>query len=95
MFWLGKAANGCASYSGPSLNLKEFEGLLAQMKLVSEHNGGGQTESGVEEVRGMDLLVSCLCWSAEQAHKTPQLLLFGGEKKGCELRKKVMMQDKI
>lgn len=35
--------------------------------------GGGadrNTESGVEEVRGMDLLVSCLCWSAEQAHKT-------------------------
>lgn len=36
VFWLGKAASGCASYSGPTLNLKEFEGLLAQMKLVSE-----------------------------------------------------------
>uniref|UniRef100_A0A3Q3VZ14 Calponin-homology (CH) domain-containing protein n=1 Tax=Mola mola TaxID=94237 RepID=A0A3Q3VZ14_MOLML len=28
VFWLGKAAGGCASYSGPFLNLKEFEGLL-------------------------------------------------------------------
>lgn len=35
VFWLGKAANGVASYAGPSLNLKEFEGLLAQMKVVS------------------------------------------------------------
>ena len=38
VFWLGKAASGCASYSGPTLNLKEFEGLLAQMKVVSEHS---------------------------------------------------------
>ena len=38
VFWLGKAASGCASYSGPTLNLKEFEGLLAQMKLVSEQS---------------------------------------------------------
>lgn len=39
VYWLGKAASGCASYSGPNLNLKEFEGLLAQMKLVSEITG--------------------------------------------------------
>lgn len=38
VFWLGKAASGCASYSGPFLNLKEFEGLLAQMRVVSEHS---------------------------------------------------------
>lgn len=36
VFWLGKAASSCTSYSGPFLNLKEFEGLLAQMKVVSE-----------------------------------------------------------
>lgn len=36
VFWLGKAASSCTSYSGPTLNLKEFEGLLAQMKVVSE-----------------------------------------------------------
>lgn len=40
VFWLGKAASGCASYTGPSLNLKEFEGLLAQMKVVSERSEG-------------------------------------------------------
>lgn len=34
IYWLGKAANSCASYSGTTLNLKEFEGLLAQMRKV-------------------------------------------------------------
>lgn len=51
VFWLGKAASGCASYTGPSLNLKEFEGLLAQMKVVSERSEGdrvgGRLDSGV------------------------------------------------
>lgn len=49
VFWLGKAAGGCPSYSGPSLNLKEFEGLLAQMKVVSEHRAediGGRRGQG-------------------------------------------------
>ncbi|XP_010010243.1 PREDICTED: LIM and calponin homology domains-containing protein 1-like, partial [Nestor notabilis] len=32
IYWLGKAANNCTSYSGSTLNLKEFEGLLAQMR---------------------------------------------------------------
>uniref|UniRef100_A0A8C8A1N7 Calponin-homology (CH) domain-containing protein n=1 Tax=Oryzias sinensis TaxID=183150 RepID=A0A8C8A1N7_9TELE len=36
VFWLGKAASGCAFYSGPTLNLKEFEGLLAQINCTSE-----------------------------------------------------------
>ncbi|KAM7419484.1 hypothetical protein PAMA_016547 [Pampus argenteus] len=56
MFWLGKAASGCASYSGPTLNLREFEGLLAQMKVVSEQSekdragrGERETDSGAEE----------------------------------------------
>jgi len=35
IYWLGKAANSCTSYSGSTLNLKEFEGLLAQMRKVS------------------------------------------------------------
>ncbi|MGH0124340.1 UNVERIFIED_CONTAM: hypothetical protein FKN15_016144 [Acipenser sinensis] len=34
IYWLGKAANSCASYSGVTLNLKEFEGLLSQMRKV-------------------------------------------------------------
>ncbi|XP_055061598.2 LIM and calponin homology domains-containing protein 1a isoform X6 [Misgurnus anguillicaudatus] len=32
IYWLGKAANGCATYNGPTLNLKEFEGLLTMMR---------------------------------------------------------------
>ncbi|XP_058240616.1 LIM and calponin homology domains-containing protein 1a isoform X5 [Hemibagrus wyckioides] len=32
IYWLGKTANGCASYSGPTLDLKEFEGLLSMMR---------------------------------------------------------------
>lgn len=50
VFWLGKAASGCASYSGPTLNLKEFEGLLAQMRVVSKHSSeeDGAGEEGKE-----------------------------------------------
>nr|XP_055061600.1 LIM and calponin homology domains-containing protein 1a isoform X7 [Misgurnus anguillicaudatus] len=32
IYWLGKAANRCATYNGPTLNLKEFEGLLTMMR---------------------------------------------------------------
>ncbi|XP_060772518.1 LIM and calponin homology domains-containing protein 1a isoform X3 [Neoarius graeffei] len=32
IYWLGKAVNGYASYSGPTLDLKEFEGLLSMMR---------------------------------------------------------------
>uniref|UniRef100_A0A3B4AVU5 Uncharacterized protein n=1 Tax=Periophthalmus magnuspinnatus TaxID=409849 RepID=A0A3B4AVU5_9GOBI len=58
VFWLGKAASGCASYSGPTLNLKDFEGLLAQMRVVSEH-----TDSQKRSVRdsGYD------CWDSERS----------------------------
>lgn len=57
VFWLGKAANGVASYAGPSLNLKEFEGLLAQMKVVSGGGGRGRSVTfppmpGLPEGRG-------------------------------------------
>lgn len=87
VFWLGKAANSFASYSGPTLNLKEFEGLLAQMKVVSKEKekdraGRGsenQTDMGLEEMRGMDMLVSCLCWGAEDTRgrrQTHSLFLF-------------------
>ncbi|XP_056264884.1 LIM and calponin homology domains-containing protein 1-like isoform X9 [Pseudoliparis swirei] len=57
VFWLGKAAGGCASYSGPTLNLKEFEGLLAQMKVESEDS------SQMRSVRdsGYD------CWDSERS----------------------------
>ncbi|XP_061102177.1 LIM and calponin homology domains-containing protein 1a isoform X2 [Conger conger] len=36
IYWLGKAAQNSTSYSGPTLDLKVFEGLLSQMKKDSE-----------------------------------------------------------
>uniref|UniRef100_A0A672GIJ8 LIM and calponin homology domains 1a n=1 Tax=Salarias fasciatus TaxID=181472 RepID=A0A672GIJ8_SALFA len=56
VFWLGKAASGCASYSGPTLNLKEFEGLLAQMK-----EGGDSSQKRSVRDSGYD------CWDSERS----------------------------
>lgn len=80
VFWLGKAASGCASFSGPTLNLKEFEGLLAQMKLVSEQReeeeeGDGQ-KVALSRCWGRICWVSCLCWGARETHDTENRLLF-------------------
>ncbi|XP_064190931.1 uncharacterized protein LOC135254574 [Anguilla rostrata] len=36
VYWLGKAAQNSTEYSGPTLDLKVFEGLLSQMKKESE-----------------------------------------------------------
>ncbi|KAM7394447.1 hypothetical protein PAMP_021251 [Pampus punctatissimus] len=60
MFWLGKAASGCASYSGPTLNLKEFEGLLAQMKVESDEGQDNSQKRGVRD-SGYD------CWDSERS----------------------------
>ncbi|CAN9510251.1 unnamed protein product [Ophioblennius macclurei] len=60
VFWLGKAASGCASYSGPTLNLKEFEGLLAQMKVESEEGGDSPQKRSVRD-SGYD------CWDSERS----------------------------
>ncbi|KAM9314519.1 LIM and calponin homology domains-containing protein 1-like isoform 2-T2 [Pholidichthys leucotaenia] len=60
MYWLGKAASGCASYSGPTLNLKEFEGLLAQMKVESEEGGDSPQKRSVRD-SGYD------CWDSERS----------------------------
>uniref|UniRef100_UPI0037E79F7A LIM and calponin homology domains-containing protein 1-like isoform X2 n=1 Tax=Semicossyphus pulcher TaxID=241346 RepID=UPI0037E79F7A len=60
VFWLGKAASGCASYSGPTLNLKEFEGLLAQMKVETEEGGESPQKRGVRD-SGYD------CWDSERS----------------------------
>uniref|UniRef100_A0A3P8RAH9 LIM and calponin homology domains 1a n=1 Tax=Astatotilapia calliptera TaxID=8154 RepID=A0A3P8RAH9_ASTCA len=57
VYWLGKAASGCASYSGPTLNLKEFEGLLAQMKL----EGGDSSQKRNVRDSGYD------CWDSERS----------------------------
>uniref|UniRef100_A0A3Q4GM30 LIM and calponin homology domains 1a n=1 Tax=Neolamprologus brichardi TaxID=32507 RepID=A0A3Q4GM30_NEOBR len=60
VYWLGKAASGCASYTGPTLNLKEFEGLLAQMKLESEEGGDSSQKRSVRD-SGYD------CWDSERS----------------------------
>ncbi|XP_075890816.1 LIM and calponin homology domains-containing protein 1-like isoform X10 [Nelusetta ayraudi] len=60
VFWLGKAANGVASYAGPSLNLKEFEGLLAQMKVDSGEEGESPQTRSVRD-SGYD------CWDSERS----------------------------
>ncbi|KAM4594959.1 LIM and calponin homology domains-containing protein 1-like isoform 3-T3 [Fundulus diaphanus] len=60
VFWLGKAASGCATYSGPNLNLKEFEGLLAQMKLESDEGGDSSQKRSVRD-SGYD------CWDSERS----------------------------
>ncbi|XP_070768876.1 LIM and calponin homology domains-containing protein 1-like [Enoplosus armatus] len=60
VFWLGKAASGCASYSGPTLNLKEFEGLLAQMKVETEEGGDSPQKRSVRD-SGYD------CWDSERS----------------------------
>ncbi|XP_028300109.1 LIM and calponin homology domains-containing protein 1-like isoform X6 [Gouania willdenowi] len=60
IFWLGKAASGCASYSGPTLNLKEFEALLAQMKIESD-DGGESPQKGSVRDSGYD------CWDSERS----------------------------
>ncbi|XP_034542814.1 LIM and calponin homology domains-containing protein 1-like isoform X2 [Notolabrus celidotus] len=60
VFWLGKAACGCASYSGPTLNLKEFEGLLAQMKVEVENGGDSSQKRSVRD-SGYD------CWDSERS----------------------------
>ncbi|XP_077965311.1 uncharacterized protein LOC120825416 isoform X11 [Gasterosteus aculeatus] len=60
VFWLGKAASGCASFSGPTLNLKEFEGLLAQMKVECEEGGDSSLKRSVRD-SGYD------CWDSERS----------------------------
>ncbi|KAM9469922.1 LIM and calponin homology domains-containing protein 1 isoform 2-T2 [Clarias gariepinus] len=32
IYWLGRAANSSATYNGPTLDVREFEGLLSQMR---------------------------------------------------------------
>ncbi|RVE76050.1 hypothetical protein OJAV_G00005030 [Oryzias javanicus] len=60
VFWLGKAASGCAFYSGPTLNLKEFEGLLAQMRVESDDGATSPQNPSVRD-SGYD------CWDSERS----------------------------
>ncbi|XP_036372436.1 LIM and calponin homology domains-containing protein 1-like isoform X7 [Megalops cyprinoides] len=59
IYWLGKAANSCTSYNGPTLDLKEFEGLLSQMRKESE-----DTESPKRNIRDSGYID---CWDTERS----------------------------
>ncbi|XP_052538470.1 LIM and calponin homology domains-containing protein 1 isoform X11 [Tympanuchus pallidicinctus] len=59
IYWLGKAANSCTSYSGSTLNLKEFEGLLAQMRKETE-----DIESPKRSIRDSGYID---CWDSERS----------------------------
>ncbi|XP_074807604.1 LIM and calponin homology domains-containing protein 1 isoform X6 [Natator depressus] len=59
IYWLGKAANRCTSYSGATLKLKEFEGLLAQMRKETE-----DIESPKRNIRDSGYID---CWDSERS----------------------------
>ncbi|XP_065593159.1 LIM and calponin homology domains-containing protein 1 isoform X7 [Cyrtonyx montezumae] len=59
IYWLGKAANSCTAYSGSTLNLKEFEGLLAQMRKETE-----DIESPKRSIRDSGYID---CWDSERS----------------------------
>ncbi|XP_031442694.1 LIM and calponin homology domains-containing protein 1 isoform X2 [Clupea harengus] len=59
IYWLGKAANSCASYSGPTLDLKEFEGLLSQMRKEAE-----DCDSPKRSIRDSGYID---CWDSERS----------------------------
>uniref|UniRef100_A0A7N5KBI9 LIM and calponin homology domains 1 n=1 Tax=Ailuropoda melanoleuca TaxID=9646 RepID=A0A7N5KBI9_AILME len=59
IYWLGKAANSSACYSGTTLNLKEFEGLLAQMRKETD-----DIESPKRSIRDSGYID---CWDSERS----------------------------
>lgn len=59
IYWLGKAANSCASYGGTTLNLKEFEGLLAQMRKETD-----DIDSPKRSIRDSGYID---CWDSERS----------------------------
>ncbi|XP_078403119.1 LIM and calponin homology domains-containing protein 1-like isoform X14 [Cetorhinus maximus] len=59
IYWLGKTANSCTSYSGPTLNLKEFEGLLSQIQKEME-----DTDSPKRSIRDSGYIDS---WDSERS----------------------------
>ncbi|KAJ8262420.1 hypothetical protein GJAV_G00166270 [Gymnothorax javanicus] len=75
IYWLGKAANSCASYSGPTLDLKEFEGLLTQMRKSQQSDrlrGDGmsrqqEVEDGESPKRSIRDSGYIDCWDSERS----------------------------
>ncbi|XP_023815223.1 LIM and calponin homology domains-containing protein 1 isoform X3 [Oryzias latipes] len=59
VYWLGRAANSFTSYSGPTLDLKEFEALLSQMQKEAE-----VTESPSLSIRDSGYID---CWDSERS----------------------------
>ncbi|XP_029918070.1 LIM and calponin homology domains-containing protein 1-like isoform X2 [Myripristis murdjan] len=59
IYWLGRAANSCTSYNGPTLDLKEFEGLLSQMRKEVE-----DAESPKRSIRDSGYID---CWDSERS----------------------------
>ncbi|XP_029333800.1 LIM and calponin homology domains-containing protein 1 isoform X11 [Mus caroli] len=59
IYWLGKAANSCTSYGGTTLNLKEFEGLLAQMRKETD-----DIDSPKRSIRDSGYID---CWDSERS----------------------------
>ncbi|XP_030001030.1 LIM and calponin homology domains-containing protein 1 isoform X7 [Sphaeramia orbicularis] len=59
IYWLGRAANSCTSYNGPTLDLKEFEGLLSQMRKEAE-----EAESPKRSIRDSGYID---CWDSERS----------------------------
>uniref|UniRef100_A0A3Q3J0B6 LIM zinc-binding domain-containing protein n=1 Tax=Monopterus albus TaxID=43700 RepID=A0A3Q3J0B6_MONAL len=59
IYWLGRAANGCTSYNGPTLDLKEFEGLLSQMRKETED--AESPKRGIRDSGYID------CWDSERS----------------------------
>ncbi|XP_029297948.1 LOW QUALITY PROTEIN: LIM and calponin homology domains-containing protein 1-like [Cottoperca gobio] len=59
IYWLGRATNGCTSYNGPTLDLKEFEGLLSQMRKEAE-----EAESPKRSIRDSGYID---CWDSERS----------------------------
>ncbi|XP_070959902.1 LIM and calponin homology domains-containing protein 1-like isoform X7 [Oncorhynchus clarkii lewisi] len=59
IYWLGRAANSCTSYNAPTLDLKEFEGLLSQMRKEAE-----DMESPQRSIRDSGYID---CWDSERS----------------------------
>ncbi|XP_061541786.1 LIM and calponin homology domains-containing protein 1-like isoform X6 [Phycodurus eques] len=59
IYWLGRAANSCTSYNGPTLDLREFEGLLSQMRKEAE-----EAESPQRSTRDSGYID---CWDSERS----------------------------
>ncbi|KAF7707093.1 hypothetical protein HF521_018311 [Silurus meridionalis] len=59
IYWLGRAANSSATYNGPTLDLREFEGLLSQMRKEVE-----DWDSPKRSIRDSGYID---CWESERS----------------------------